>query len=60
MKPKKHRRRKLTQERVDAINRSREFCDGPPSFEHPRLRVFLDESGRAVELDTTSSTTEFR
>lgn len=60
VKTKKRQRRKLTQEQVDSINRSRELRDGPPSIEHSRFRVFLDESGRAVELDITSSSTEFR
>lgn len=38
---KKHSRRKLTQERADRINRTRDAREGAPSWEHDRLRVVL-------------------
>lgn len=47
---KKHVRRKLSQERVDRINRFRDFREGEPSLEIERFRIALDESGRSIEL----------
>lgn len=54
MSTKKHGRRKLTHERVDAINRQRDLREGEPSIEHPQVRVFLDEDGRGVMMDANN------
>jgi hypothetical protein len=49
---KKNKRRKMTQEQVDAINRKRDLIEGTNlSFEHPHKRLRLDENGRPVEVD---------
>lgn len=46
------RRRKLTQEKADAINRRRDMLEGTErSFEVDALRVVLDQTGRASIVD---------
>lgn len=47
MKPKKHARRKLTKEKVDAINRKVTLIRGEPSsIEEPKPRVVREENKR--------------
>jgi len=43
------RRRKLTQERIDRINRSRDLREGDRSFERDALRLVLID-GRVHEI----------
>jgi hypothetical protein len=44
------KRRKITQEKVDRINRQRELTDQPPSWERDRFRVVRDDRKRAIEV----------
>jgi hypothetical protein len=48
------KRRKLTQEKVDAINRKRMFLNGEGTLESPGEKLVLDFRKRAIVIDEST------
>lgn len=57
---KKHARRKLSEARVSCLNRKLLFKQGDPTWEQPVQKCYLDEHGRAVQIDVYNWKQEIR